>query len=131
MNDMSKFEPNVEIWHRAVDRQYGFFATAIGIFTTGLTIFGTVINSTKIELTQFEKWVFSLASFTAVICFWALLRMVHIERSVAFKAVGQNLPNVDENLQNEENCWRITVEFGFALLVPMILLIVNLIIWGK
>lgn len=57
----------------------------------------------------------------------ALLRMAHIERSIAFKVEPPKA--VDDKLQNEENRLRLIVNFSIPIAIGLILLLVNLLVW--
>lgn len=116
------------MWDKAVNRQYNLFGTLLMFLITTLSVVGSIISSSKIPLSITEKELFSGAStilFSSVI---ALLRMVHIERNIAFKAEPPK--SSDTKLQNEENCLRLYVNFSIAFVLLLTLFLVNLMVWN-
>lgn len=115
------------MWERAVERQYNLFGTLLILLVSVLSIIGVLLSNTGITLTVFQKILFSLASLILFVVVTILIRMAHIERSVAFKIEPPK--SGDENLQNEENRLRFSVNIFLPLALIIILLFINLVIW--
>lgn len=110
-------------WKRAVDRQYSFFGTTLGLIIAALAIVASPVAEGKLRPTQVDKILFTIAALGAFLSVLVLQRMVHLERKIAF--FGGT-----ERERNLENRHRKTVNITLAITVFTVLLLMLIKVWG-
>lgn len=123
MGETSNDKKKDDRWQRAVDRQYCFFGATLGLIIAAVAIIASPIAEGRTHPSCFERILITVTTICTASSILFLIRMVHVERTIAF--YGFN-----EKLQKEENKLRCCVEWLLSLTTISVTILLVLRIWA-